>query len=269
MRRYNRYDRDNFTPILVLSGVGLLVAIITFVVIYFVYNNRVNSINLGAVNESPPSGIGASTVDLGNATTDASLEIGKTINEVLNTADTNETASTVSNDVSTNNNAVTNGVFDGNTTNTATTNTNTAPPAKVEVPDPVFKRPVEGNVILDYAKDNLVFSNTLQEWITHEGIDIASPLNAVVKASADGTVDSIKNDPRFGLTIIITHVNGYKTVYANLASANFVKKGDKVKSGQSIGTVGNTAAFEIEDEAHLHFEIMKNNANVNPNTYLK
>lgn len=73
----------------------------------------------------------------------------------------------------------------------------------------------------------------------------------------------------FGLTIVIEHVNGFKTVYSNLLTSEFVKEGESIEKGQSIGTVGNSASFEIVDEPHLHFEIIKDNVNVDPNIYLK
>ena len=91
----------------------------------------------------------------------------------------------------------------------------------------------------------------------------------MVKASADGTVKSIKNDPRYGITVVIEHANGYNSVYSNLLTAEFVKECESVKQGQTIGTVGNTATFEIADNPHLHFEILKNNENVDPEQYLK
>lgn len=45
--------------------------------------------------------------------------------------------------------------------------------------------------------------------------------------------------------------------------------GEKVEKGQTIGTVGNTANFEIADEPHLHFEILKENVQIDPNMYIK
>ncbi len=132
-----------------------------------------------------------------------------------------------------------------------------------------FQKPVEGNVIREFAKENLVFSETLKEWITHNGIDIQAPKTTVVQAAADGIVKTIKNDPRYGLTIVIEHADGLQTVYANLLSSEFVKEGEKVIQGQSIGTVGNTAVFESCDEPHLHFEVLKDSVQVDPNIYLK
>lgn len=137
------------------------------------------------------------------------------------------------------------------------------------VKDPSFNYPVEGEIIQNYAKEQLVYSQTLGEWITHEGIDIKANKTTVINASADGKVKYIKNDPRYGLTVIMEHANGFSTVYSNLLTAEFVSVGEELKSGQPIGTVGNTAAFEILDEPHLHFEILKDGEAVDPNMYLK
>ena len=131
-----------------------------------------------------------------------------------------------------------------------------------------LEAPVKGQVIREFAKESLVFSNTLQEWITHNGVDIKADKTTVVKSAASGTVIAIKNDPRYGLTVIINHDNGYQTIYSNLLTAEFVVKGEKVEKGQSIGTVGNSASFEVADDYHLHFELLKNNEYLDPTVYI-
>ena len=141
--------------------------------------------------------------------------------------------------------------------------------SKEEVKELSFEMPVEGEIAKPYARDNLVYSNTLEEWTTHLGIDIKADKTTVVKASEEGTIKSIKNDPRYGLTIVIEHNKEYQTVYSNLLSSEFVVEGEEVEKGQSIGTVGNTASFEIADEPHLHFEILKNSIEEDPSIYLK
>jgi len=132
-----------------------------------------------------------------------------------------------------------------------------------------FAKPTEGNIICEYAKDNLIYSETLKEWITHTAIDIKADKTSVIKASADGIVKSIVNDPRYGLTVIIEHDDGYETVYANLLTAEFVVAGEEVAQGQTIGTVGNTASFESSMECHLHFELIKDGEYLDPAIYLK
>ena len=131
-----------------------------------------------------------------------------------------------------------------------------------------FIRPVMGGVTFVFAQDKLVYSKTLEEWRTHSGIDLAAERGEPVKAVADGVVTDIKNDPRFGITVLIDHGNGLKTVYANLASDDMVSPNQKVKQGDIIGCVGNTASFESAEQPHLHFEVLKNNEPVNPEDFL-
>ena len=135
--------------------------------------------------------------------------------------------------------------------------------------DPVFTMPVQGEIVKHYGKEKLVYSDTLKEWTTHLGIDIKADKTTIVKASSEGCIKSIKNDPRYGLTVVIEHENGFTSVYSNLLTAEFVVVGENVKSGQTIGTVGNTATFEILDDPHLHFEILKDGNSIDPEMYIK
>lgn len=135
--------------------------------------------------------------------------------------------------------------------------------------DPVFEKPVEGEQIKEYAKDKLVYSETLKEWVVHTGVDIKAEKTTVVKAAEEGTVTAIKNDPRYGITVIIEHANGFETRYANLLTAEFVSVGEKVTKGQTIGTVGNTSTFEILDESHLHFELLKDGNYQDPGLFIE
>lgn len=132
-----------------------------------------------------------------------------------------------------------------------------------------FQAPIAGEITKDFAMETLVYSDTLDEWCTHSGIDIKADKAAVVVASENGKVESIKNDPRYGLTLIISHSNGFKTVYSNLLTTEFVKEGEEVEKGQTIATVGETASFEIADETHLHFEMYRDGVAVNPTIYFK
>lgn len=132
-----------------------------------------------------------------------------------------------------------------------------------------FIVPLEGEIYRDYSDTNLIYSETLEEWTTHYGVDIKAEKGSAVSASEEGIVKSIKDDPRYGLSVTIDHGQGYETVYSNLLSAEFIKQGDTVKKGQTIGTVGSSATFEIVDEPHLHFEMLLDSENVNPTTYWK
>lgn len=133
---------------------------------------------------------------------------------------------------------------------------------------PTFVLPLEGKIITDYAMDRLLYSKTLDEWRTHSGIDIEAPRGEAVKAVADGYIKEIKEDPCYGITIVIDHENGYKSIYSNLASASMVSVNQKVKAGDAISSVGNTAVFECADPPHLHLEMYKDDKLIDPKTVL-
>lgn len=196
-----------------------------------------------------------------NSVEEASSTSDKTVNEVKDNKIALNTENLVTSE---NTNTIT------KQTNTIKKNNNTTETKKTteKKKEIKFEKPVEGEIIKEYAKDNLVYSNTLNEWTTHLGIDIKAEKTTVVKASCEGTVESIKNDPRYGLTVIINHDDGYQTIYSNLLTAEFVVEGEKVTQGQSIGTVGNSAAFEISDDYHLHFELLKDNEYLDPTIYM-
>lgn len=285
MRRENRGsikgEGVDFKKVLYISGSILAVAIIGFVITFFVYGKNLeqNNTNLGKMNTSIVD-------DYVQNTEEASSSFGKTVNEMSNQEITNEMTNDTANEISDSNTVKyavnTSGAEDNITdesietsensvqaSNNKTSELNTEEQKEETIKDPEFKRPVEGEIIREFAKDKLVYSNTLGEWITHNGIDIKADKTTVVKASSEGTIKSIKNDPRYGLTVVIEHVNGFTTVYSNLLTAEFVVEGEQVKQGQTIGTVGNTATFEIADEAHLHFEIAKDGEGLDPELYLK
>ena len=261
---------------LLLAGVALIVVALFMHARSLNTTNKESTLNLEQIAQNTES---------------ASTEMGKTVEESkgTNTAVTNVITNTTTNSTSDAN--TTNTTNTTRTSNTSKTNTsvssnssssdnktsnNTAAKEsktqeKAEEPKKnlEFAKPVDGEIVKDYAKDNLLYSNTLDEWTTHTGIDIKADKGTVVKAAEAGTIKSIKNDPRYGLTIVIEHNDTYQTVYSNLLSSEFVVEGEKVEKGQSIGTVGNTAPFEIADEPHLHFEILKNSLQEDPNNYIK
>lgn len=133
-----------------------------------------------------------------------------------------------------------------------------------------FIRSIEGETAKIFSMDSLIYSETLQEWVTHRGIDIKAEKGAEVKAIADGTIKSIKTDPRYGISIIIKHSKGFESVYACLLNeAQGLKEGDTIKQGQVIGNVGNSGIFESAEGMHLHFEMTKDGDYVNPDIYVK
>ena len=111
--------------------------------------------------------------------------------------------------------------------------------------------PVHGDVLAAFSVDELAYNHTLEDWRTHDGIDISAKPGTTVQAASAGTVESVDNDVLMGTTIVISHRDGYRTTYANLQSEPAVKAGDKVTAGQIIGAVGATAAAEAQSNPHL------------------
>lgn len=200
-------------------------------------------------------------------TESASSEIGKSVNEMANELNEKNNVNTNKNSDTKSNNVLTTNQIKENTV--TQTNSNAEEKKETKKVELNFEKPVDGDIVRDFAIDSLVYSDTLQEWTTHTGIDIKADKTTVVKSAEAGIVKTIKNDPRYGLSITVEHENGFQTVYSNLLTSEFVVEGEKVEKGQSLGTVGNTAAFEIADESHLHFEILKDSIQVDPNMYLK
>ena len=247
--------------LLYIGGSLLGIGIISFAITFVLYGNKMKEQT--SIGEEE---IARLVQEAADSTKSISTQMGKTVEESKNEISNN--ANTVTNKTTTNTitkNTTTKNVT-SNTTNTVNTNkkeeTN-----KTQVI--TFVKPVDGEITKEFAKEKLVYSNTLEEWATHLGIDIKADKTTVVKASEAGTIKSIKNDPRYGLSVIIEHQDGYETLYANLLTTEFVKVGEQVKQGQSIATVGDTATFEIADEPHLHFEIIKNGEQIDPSTVIK
>jgi len=98
----------------------------------------------------------------------------------------------------------------------------------------------------------------------HEGVDIATHMNADVIASANGVVIKSTRDGGYGNVVEIDHGYGIVTRYGH-NSLNLVKRGDRVKRGQVISKVGSTGR---STGPHLHYEVLLNGVPVNPFRYI-
>jgi len=128
--------------------------------------------------------------------------------------------------------------------------------------------PVFGTAYTEFSEDTLVYSKTLDQWSTHAGIDIKAEEGSPVRAAMDGVVEELLNDPQLGLTIVINHGGEVYTKYSNLSTLDLVTINQKIKKGDVISGVGKTALYEIADDPHLHFEVIKEGKNIDPKRYL-
>lgn len=101
-------------------------------------------------------------------------------------------------------------------------------------------------------------------YVQHSGLDFLMPRGTGVLATGDGVVRSSSLSRSTGLTVRIAHEGGYETVYAHLESSK-VRQGQKVKKGDTIGTVGMSGKASAP---HLHYEILKDGVPLNPADHL-
>ncbi len=127
-----------------------------------------------------------------------------------------------------------------------------------------FVLPLEGEIINPYSNGEMVKSLTLNDWRTHDGVDIAANEATPVKACNAGSIESVENDPLWGMTVIIAHPDGSKSYYMGLSKSVSVTTGQNVALGEVIGSVGNTAEIEQALPSHLHFAMKKDGNWIDP-----
>lgn len=162
------------------------------------------------------------------------------------------------------------------TTSAAPTPSATPTPASTPAPSPspsykptlAYTWPVEGEIIHDFSLEVLAYDETMGDWRTHDGIDIAAEEGTTVCAVSSGTVTDVYEDDLMGTTVIIDHGDGLTSTYANLAAEPTVAVGDDVLTGDPIGSVGRTALAESSRAPHLHLEMSQDSLAVDPTQYL-
>lgn len=88
-------------------------------------------------------------------------------------------------------------------------------------------------------------------------------------AAEAGIIEDVYTDDFMGITIVIDHQNGIKTIYANLSNSSLVQKGQSVVRGGVISAVGDTAIYETGEVGHLHFEVLEDGKQVDPLVWLQ
>lgn len=125
--------------------------------------------------------------------------------------------------------------------------------------------PCDNNIVKEFSDEKPMYSKTLDDWRCHEAIDFKAEKGSDVKSISSGIVTDIYDDPSYGTTVIISHdTASFIAYYSGLDKNVLIKKGDKVKSGDKIGTI-DVVPCEISDgESHLHLAITKNNKFIDP-----
>ena len=130
--------------------------------------------------------------------------------------------------------------------------------------------PVNGEIINSFSGEQLVKDATLGDWRTHNGIDIGCSGGKEVYAFGDGTVQNIEDTDLWGTVVTVDFTGGYTGRYCLLAKETAVKIGQKIKTGDLIGAVGNNknAINETALPVHLHFELTKDGKFIDPTTLI-
>lgn len=121
-----------------------------------------------------------------------------------------------------------------------------------------FVWPVRGEVVADFGP--------MGKGQNNDGVNIAAPRGTPVRAAENGVVAYVGNELKgFGNLLLVKHADGWITAYAH-ADTLLVRKGDAVRRGQQIATVGSSGGVAIPQ---LHFELRKGTEAVNPLDHLK
>lgn len=124
--------------------------------------------------------------------------------------------------------------------------------------------PVNGEISHPFSNGELVKSETLGVWKTHDGCDILCALGTDVLSMSSGTVKEIDEDPLWGVTVIVEQDNGLEVHYCGLAKELSIKAGQTVQEGAIIGKTSDTCQAEIVQQPHLHLGVKQGGKWIDP-----
>ena len=124
-----------------------------------------------------------------------------------------------------------------------------------------YQYPLNEAVINSYSEE-LVKNETMGDYRSHTAVDFEAQQGAEVRSVNDGIVLDVYNDSMLGMVVEIDHGGKLVARYCGLDSVS-VSKGDEVKIGQQLGTLG-AVPFEASLDSHLHFETRLDGKYVDP-----
>lgn len=131
-----------------------------------------------------------------------------------------------------------------------------------------FIMPVENPLSIELYSETMAYNSTLKRFSAHLATDFFASEGSPVLAVYNGVVEAVENSLLKGISVVINHGNGLKTVYNSLEDADEVSVNDVIKQGDVIGHVSTTNRQESAEGAHLHFEVIENGNSINPSKYL-
>lgn len=128
--------------------------------------------------------------------------------------------------------------------------------------------PMNGKVILPYSMETTVYFKTLDQYKCNPGMLIQAGVGSSVQNAYLGQVTDVTSDNTYGNLVTLYIGNGYSLVYGQLDTI-YVKEGDFVKAGQSLGTVGKPTDSFTEEGCHLFFQMLKEEEPVDPAIFIE
>ncbi|MFI3169778.1 MAG: M23 family metallopeptidase [Faecalibacterium sp.] len=130
-----------------------------------------------------------------------------------------------------------------------------------------FVLPVSGAILQEYSAQELVYSETLCDWRTHNGVDYAASLGEEVIAPVAGQVVRVYTDGNWGGVVELLDQNGYTWRFCGVENST-LQAGDAVSISQVIGCIG-TISAESALQTHLHLEILHEGVYQDPSEFLR
>lgn len=127
----------------------------------------------------------------------------------------------------------------------------------------IFYSPLSLSITKDYSMGVPVFSQTMKDYRTHNGVDFTGIKGENVRTTGEGTVVSVTKDAIWGNTVTIDHHNGITSAISGLADEALISTGTEVYTDTIIGTVGEIPV-ESADTPHVHLEMRVNGQLVDP-----
>ncbi len=127
----------------------------------------------------------------------------------------------------------------------------------------VFSTPLSLSIGRDYSRGVPVFSPTMKDYRTHNGVDFLGMAGDTVRPIAQGEVLSVTHDPLWGYTVTVDHGDGVVSKISGLSDKDLPEAGAYVHENAVIGRVGEIPV-EAEEAAHIHLEVRVNGKLTDP-----
>lgn len=130
--------------------------------------------------------------------------------------------------------------------------------------------PINGDVLLNYSPDRVIYFKTLEQFRCNPAIVIQAKIGAEVANAATGVITSITKEDETGVTVKVNIGSGYSLVYGQLDKDSIkAKAGDLVQKGEVLGTVAKPTMYYSVEGSNLYFMVEKDSETVDPTSLLK